>query len=217
MRKYASASPELSTLEVAQEEANFELLITGMLEQGYGICDAFLSPEETELLRNRLLALREADEMHPAGVGKRFDFKQNAEVRGDVIRWLEPDADLAEDVLLRRLDAFIAYLNRTCFTGINSSEFHFAYYKAGSGYQRHLDQFKSDRGRKFSLVIYLNEHWQAATDGGWLRVYPDGSETGIDVAPIGGRAVLFKSDELEHEVVPAKERFRLSVAGWLKS
>lgn len=94
-------------------------------------------------------------------------------------------------------------------------EFHYARYDLGSFYKRHLDQFKSHRGRKYSLVIYLNEEWKEE-DGGNLRLYLENDRV-EDVYPVGGRAVFFKSDELEHEVMPAPERSRLSVAGWLKS
>ncbi len=36
-----------------------------------------------------------------------------------------------------------------------------------------------------------------------------------DVAPIGGRLVIFRSDQFEHEVLPAR-RERLSFTGWFR-
>jgi len=63
-------------------------------------------------------------------------------------------------------------------------------------------------------VTYLNDDWQL-TDGGKLSLYLADQE--IDVFPLGGRSIFFKSDETEHEVHPSANRPRLSIAGWLKS
>jgi SM-20-related protein len=108
--------------------------------------------------------------------------------------------------------AFIDYLNQTCYTGINDFEFHYAFYEAGSFYQRHLDQFRADLGRKFSLVTYLNDNW-SDDDGGKLSLYLQDRD--VSIFPYGGRSVFFKSDEVEHEVHLAG-RSRISIAGWLK-
>lgn len=193
----------------------FETLITGLLEHQFGRCPNFLDEDLTAGLRRRLLDHHAAGEMHQAGVGRKFDFQQNAAVRGDVIRWIdEASTDAFEAAFNTQIGEFIAYLNQTCYTGINAWEFHYAYYAPGSFYKRHLDQFQSDRGRKFSLVIYLNEDW-LDTDGGQLALYlPDGEQT---ITPKGGQAVLFRSEELEHEVKVAEGRPRLSIAGWLKT
>jgi SM-20-related protein len=207
---------DTKSLSASGQLAQFETLIEGMLSRGFGVCNQFLSDQLLASLRQRLLQLHADQIMKPAGVGRKFDFRQNAEVRGDVIKWLEPGQHPAEDEFLRKLNDFVEHLNSTCYAGVNDAEFHFALYKAGSGYQRHLDQFKSDRGRKFSLVIYLNNDWQVPGDGGQLRVFPQGQAEGLDVYPKAGRAVFFRADELEHEVIPAPLRQRMSIAGWLK-
>ncbi|MFK8057227.1 MAG: 2OG-Fe(II) oxygenase [Saprospiraceae bacterium] len=193
----------------------FEQLIEGMLTNSYGVCDDFLTPELLASLRTRLHTLYAEQEMKAAGVGRATGFRESAEIRGDVIHWLEAKVDPAEDELLAQLQSFVEHLNRTCFAGINTQEFHFALYPAGSRYRRHLDQFKSDSGRLFSMVLYLNEEWQDA-DGGQLRVYPTDHPQGLDVYPQAGRAVFFRADELEHEVIPAPNRERMSIAGWFK-
>ncbi len=113
---------------------------------------------------------------------------------------------------MEQVNSLIAYLNVTCYTGINDVEFHYAYYARGSFYKRHLDQFKTDSGRKFSLVTYLNDNWQPE-DGGALVLYVD--EKPITLYPNAGRTVFFKSELVEHEVKPSN-RDRLSIAGWLK-
>lgn len=194
----------------------FEQLIEGMLERGFGVCNDFLSPSLLIGLQTRLRSLYADEEMKAAGIGRSSGFRESREIRGDVIHWLEGGTDVAEDELLEQLKAFVDHLNQTCYAGIKSHEFHFALYPSTSGYKRHLDQFKSDTGRLFSLVIYLNDAW-LTSDGGQLRVFPAGGKLeGLDVFPKAGRAVFFRADELEHEVIPAPLRERLSIAGWFK-
>lgn len=200
----------------AHNISQFEALIDGLLNQGFGVCDDFLSPALAAGLRDNLLAFNEEGEMAAAGIGRKFDFQKNIRVRGDVIKWLpEATEDPFEMELLSKIGHFIQYLNETCYTSLNGKEFHYACYETGSFYKRHLDQFKSDRGRKFSLVLYLNEDWKES-DGGYLTLYPEDIAP-VDVYPLGGRAVFFRSDEMEHEVHPSPTRERLSIAGWLKS
>ena len=199
----------------AAETQEFEALIDGLTADGFGLSDQFLSPEILAGLRAQLLDHHAGGGMSPAGIGQQQDFQRDATVRRDVIRWIEEDSRQPEEAWLNaKLDRFMAYLNRTCFTGLREREFHYAYYGPGSFYKRHIDQFRGDRGRKFSLVIYLNEAW-TPTDGGQIALYlPEGPR---EVFPLGGRAVFFRSDELEHEVKASPERFRLSIAGWLKN
>jgi SM-20-related protein len=61
------------------------------------------------------------------------------------------------------------------------------------------------------VICYLNENWKAE-EGGQLRIYEETNQ--IDVLPEAGRLVCFRSDKLEHEVLPAS-RARLSLTGWI--
>ncbi len=195
-------------------EEKFEPLIQGILDENFGTAPDFFDAELVADLRKNLLHRHEDGLMHPAGVGKHFTFQKNLKVRGDLISWIdEKNPSPLERRFLDQIDAFVQYLNRTCYTAINGYEFHYAFYETGSFYKRHLDQFHHDRGRKFSVVSYLNEDWQPE-DGGELVLYLDGGEKVIQ--PEGGRVVFFKADEIEHEVKPAR-RDRMSIAGWLLS
>lgn len=199
-----------------REETQFESLIQGLIDQQYGVCDAFFDEYILTGLRDNLLRDKAAGKMHPAGVGNKFDFQKNAIVRGDLIRWIEKDStDPFEAFFMRKVTDFVDYLNRTCYTSINDYEFHYANYEPFSFYKRHLDQFKSDKGRKYSLVLYLNENWQEQ-DGGNISLYLGGNKVD-NIYPTNGRIVFFKSDEMEHEVHPSFNRSRISIAGWLKS
>ena len=195
------------------EAWKFEALIDGLVERQFGLVDHFLPDDIVGGLRQNLLTLRESGRMHPAGIGKHFSYQKNLKVRGDQISWIEKDSDNPfEKSFMLQINDFINYLNHTCYTGINDFEFHYAYYEEGSFYKRHLDQFKVDLGRKYSLVTYLNDDWQE-DDGGKLTLYLDQQEIGV--YPYGGRTIFFKSDEVEHEVHLAS-RPRMSIAGWLK-
>jgi SM-20-related protein len=194
-------------------EEKYEPLIQGILDHNFSTAAHFFDEKLVKGLRGNLLHKHNEGAMHPAGIGKQFSFQKNLKVRGDLICWLDEHSDDAwECQFLQAIDDFVQYLNRTCFAGIKSYEFHYAFYETGSFYRRHLDQFQQDKGRQFSVVSYLNEDWKPG-DGGELVLYlPDGVQT---VFPEGGRVVFFKSDEIEHEVKPAL-RDRLSIAGWLK-
>jgi SM-20-related protein len=195
-------------------EEKFECLIQGILDESFGMADGFVGDEMLTGLRENLLRLRAAHEMEKAGVGKLGLYRTDEEIRGDYIHWLDNNTtDIHERAFFDVLAYFIRYLNVTCFTSINDYEFHYAAYPAGTFYQRHLDRFQTDSGRRFSFILYLNEQWDES-DGGELALYlPDRT---LKVLPIGKRAVFFKSDELEHEVLRGvKERY--SLTGWLKS
>lgn len=194
----------------------FEQLIEGILEVQYGFCNDFLEKKTTTGLRQNILNARELGLMRPAGVGRKANFQKNEQIRGDVIQWIENDTVNEHEVaFLTKVQAFILHLNHSCYTSINDFEFHYAYYEIGSFYKKHLDQFRSEGGRKFSLVFYLNDDW-LTTDGGNIRLYLK-NNIEKDLYPNSGKCVFFKSDELEHEVKPSETRYRLSVVGWLKS
>jgi len=111
------------------------------------------------------------------------------------------------------IDAFVIYLNRTCFAGIKSHEFHYALYEKGAFYKKHIDQFKTNNRRAFSMIMYLNKGW-SDHNGGELKVY---QEAGIQIiSPENQKCVFFKSDELEHEVLLTNVS-RMSITGWLKT
>ena len=63
----------------------------------------------------------------------------------------------------------------------------------------------------FIRICKWNEEWNEE-QGGQLRIYTEGASQ--DVLPIAGRLVCFRSDVLEHEVLPAT-RERLSLTGWI--
>lgn len=197
---------------------SFEPIIDGILADGYGVVDDFLTPEEVATLASRLRTRRAAGQFKAAGIGNQQVTVANT-IRGDEIMWLDwATATPDERAFLQRIGEFVNYVNQTCYLGLRDYEFHYALYPPGTFYKRHLDQFRSDSRRKLSVICYLNADWQE-NDGGQLALFlpqDDGTERRVTISPVAGRLVCFESGRLEHEVLPAT-RERLSVTGWLKT
>ena len=74
-----------------------------------------------------------------------------------------------------------------------------------------------------SFHAQANPDWDADEDGGLLRIFPgttaldeapsDAAEV-VEVAPVGGRLVIFDSF-LWHEVLPARNKARFAVTLWI--
>lgn len=100
-----------------------------------------------------------------------------------------------------------------------------------SGYPRHCDRdgnrcrnepveqedaSKAEpRARMITAVYYLTpDDWDSELDGGCLRLYTGGN-TWYDVVPYSNRLVLFRSDGVEHQVLPSHRRPRRALTVWL--
>lgn len=202
-----------------KENPLFERIISDLLEQRYCVVDDFFSAGETSLLRTGLLTKFGEDRFKKAAIGNHFNETIAKSVRGDYILWMDEKAiDTATQLYFEKINLLADYLNKTCFLGILHKEYHYALYPEGAFYKRHLDTFQNDDRRKLSMVCYLNElNWEDS-DGGELAIYlnEDGKEKTKIIYPIPGRMVIFESQELEHEVMPAR-RNRMSITGWLKT
>uniref|UniRef100_A0A6B2LF86 Fe2OG dioxygenase domain-containing protein n=1 Tax=Arcella intermedia TaxID=1963864 RepID=A0A6B2LF86_9EUKA len=71
----------------------------------------------------------------------------------------------------------------------------------GGSFPIHSDSDYGTDSRHVSGVLYLNPNWKPG-DGGELRLYPFPYQP-IDIAPIGGRLVLFSSTGILHRVLPS--------------
>lgn len=202
--------------EEIAEKNQFEGLIQGLIDDEYGCCNDFILPATVAGLRANIQRLNDLGEMKSSGFGNKKDFQKDKSIRGDKINWIEnQSSNEFESIYLKKIENFIAHLNKTCFTSIKSFESHYSSYERKSFYKRHLDQFKNEKGRKFSIVLYLNQDWKEE-DEGLLSLFPKGREQ-KNISPLEGRMVFFRSDEMEHEVHPSSTRERLSIAGWLKN
>ncbi len=190
----------------------FDRIADELVDKNYAIIDSFLSAEEVRAILALPHFSQHERHFKKAGIGKNADLQINEAIRGDYILWLDKStAPPAALVYLNRLGELIQHLNQSLFLSLKDYEVHMTVYPVGTYYKRHLDQFKKDDKRKLSVICYLNEEWKEE-QGGQLRIYAEGASQ--DVLPIAGRLVCFRSDVLEHEVLPAT-RERLSLTGWI--
>lgn len=177
------------------------------------IIDNLLPQQVLQQLLSETKELLADGEFHPAHIGHGVAEHRISEIRGDKILWLE-ERELTE--AQQRYFAFLnelrEHLSSYFRIALPWQECHLATYPVGSFYTRHLDQFRETNNRIFSAILYLNENWQEI-DGGQLRVYNDSSHE--DIAPLFGRFICFRSDLVEHEVLPTNKT-RFSVTGWMR-
>jgi SM-20-related protein len=194
-------------------ETIFNTLIDSFINDKVGIAEHFLNESLAGYLKENLKNLFAQNKMHLGGTGNNAIVDHNNLVRGDIIHWLDrAHNDDHENSFFDLMDLFVKYLNENCYTGINSYEFHYTLYQQGTFYKKHMDRFQNNDSRKFSMIMYLNTDWIAG-DGGELCIH---HEAGLqNISPLNGKAVFFKSNELEHEVLMTHKN-RMSITGWLK-
>lgn len=150
----------------------------------------------------------------PAGMSRGSSNWSSGAVRGDSTCWIKPD--LCKELGAPATAAFVKGMIKLLkplkpYLGIDDYSVQLAIYPGdGEGYIRHKDSFSpagagggqtSDRGRRMiTCLFYLNK----SCSGGNLRVYGEesGTECWRDIEPKFGRMVLFRSDIVEHEVLP---------------
>ncbi|MBK9480634.1 MAG: 2OG-Fe(II) oxygenase [Bacteroidetes bacterium] len=191
----------------------FDSIIDSYLEHKVGIVENFLTPSLSNHLKDNLHVLYRQNQLLDAGTGNDIEVNHDKKIRSDKIFWLDRiHQNKYENDFFDLMDRFIIYLNQTCYTGITGYEFHYALYEKGSFYKKHVDQFRNNKKRVYSMIMYLNSDWQIG-DGGELCIYNE--DDCQHISPTQGKSVFFKSDELEHEVLLANKP-RMSITGWLK-
>jgi SM-20-related protein len=190
---------------------SFRAAADALATDGWCLLTDLLEPAQTLALAAECTAMHDAKLLLPAGTGTG---RINPAVRGDSTHWFTEGAMSApQQAFADRIDALRRVLNRELMLGLVDCESHYAVYRPGAGYARHLDRHRHSDARVVSAVFYLNRDWRE-TDGGALRLYlPDGSAG--DILPEAGKLLLFLSARFEHEVLPAT-RDRMSVACWMR-
>jgi SM-20-related protein len=196
----------------AQLTSQLNRLADGLAEEGYAIIDDFISAEEVESILQLDGFKNGLNQFKKAGIGKSQEKQINESIRGDYIQWIDySNTEAPLKAYIEKLREVISFVNQSLFLSLKDCEVHQTIYPVGSFYKRHLDQFKKDDHRKLSVICYLNKNW-GEIEGGQLRLYL--KDESIDIFPLAGRLVCFRSDLLEHEVLSAT-RERLSLTGWL--
>lgn len=191
----------------------FNTLIDSFIDNKVGITENFLSIALAGRLKENLYELYKDKLLLCAGTGNETLVAHNKSIRSDMIYWLDrKHNNVHENSFFDLMDSFVSYLNSTCYTGITGYEFHYTLYEEGSFYKKHLDQFKNNDSRQYSMIIYLNTDWQES-DGGELCIHH--ADHLQNISPDNGKSVFFKSSEMFHEVL-VTHKPRLSITGWLK-
>jgi SM-20-related protein len=192
--------------------ALFDSIADNLAEHGYAVADQFLSQKEVSDILSLPDFKNGLEQFKKAGIGKSQGLQINEAIRGDYIQWLDKQTSSEPTkVYLNRLHDLVQHLNQALYLSLKDFEVHMTIYPIGSYYKRHLDQFRHDDHRKLSVICYLNENW-TSENGGQLKMH---LKTGSpEILPIAGRLVCFRSDQIEHEVLPAN-RERLSLTGWI--
>ena len=192
-------------------------LASGLSEHGWMSLDARsrLGGALLAALKQEVEILDRTDAMKKAGIGRGNDLVRDRSVRRDKIAWLQ-GVTAPQAALFEFFETIRQGLNQRLFLGLKRFETHYATYHPGDFYKRHLDSFRGRASRVVSLVLYLNEDWQAA-DGGALQVFNRDNDQEVcgTVLPEAGRMALFMSEEIPHEVLPAN-RTRYSLACWFR-
>jgi len=182
-----------------------------LAEKDIVIVDDFITEELYQKMMEFFSEIEESERLKKAGIGTSSDFQIQKEVRGDLIYWLDPERDKEMSPFFELMAELREKLGMYCFISLSGSEFHLAKYPTGSKYERHIDQFNNRSNRQITVLIYLNKNWKKG-NGGELKVYKE--QESYLVEPIAKRLLLFKSDVIEHEVLPT-EVPRYSLSGWL--
>jgi SM-20-related protein len=181
---------------------------------GVAVRDCFLAPTQVRALLDCAHLRRERGEFAAARIGGKRSLQRHPQIRGDSICWIAAPLLPAERMLLEELERLRLHLNERDLLGLFELELHYAWYPAGAGYARHVDQPQGHAQRQVSLVLYLNEDWAPAA-AGELRFF-DAPDRHRDIEPIAGRLVCFLTPGREHAVLPTR-RDRLSISGWFRT
>lgn len=200
--------------DTAASQSLLDKLATALVTEGRAVLHDVLPPGQLALLSRRAATLDAQGALVAAATGRGEGRRLNAAVRSDGIHWLQV-ADTVDGLWLAWAEQLRQALNERLFLGLFDFEAHYARYAPGDFYARHRDAFAGERNRVLSTVLYLNDAWQS-DDGGELLLYDDGGEQVLErLLPVGNSLVIFLSERVPHEVLPAK-RTRYSVAGWFR-
>ncbi|MCV2884293.1 2OG-Fe(II) oxygenase [Aestuariibacter sp. AA17] len=188
-----------------------ENAVDAIHSQGYFIAPHSLPQPIAQALLDEVQALQQSH-FHEASIGRETDNTQNKTIRRDQIHWFNGQTQ-AEAIWLDWTSNIQTAMNRYLYMGLFSFEGHYAHYRQGDFYKKHVDAFRGKSNRKLTLINYLNKSW-SQDDGGEMILYLPNNQS-VSIAPEFATTVLFLSEDFPHEVLPSK-RDRYSVTGWFR-
>jgi SM-20-related protein len=193
------------------DELLFSRISDDLSKHGYSAIVNALPLALAEQLYQHISVISD-DSFKPSSIGRDNGHSNNVTIRSQRQSWISNNS-LASSAWLKWASELQRYLNQHLYLGLSSFESHYAHYRPGDFYKRHLDSFEGRSNRRLSIVIYLNKDW-LSRDGGELILYASSEDlTGLRIIPSFATAVVFLSEEHPHEVLPAL-RDRYSIAGW---
>ena len=175
------------------------------------VFDGMLGPAIAAGVRAEALARLAAGDLRRAGVGR--EAAVLVQTRGDFITWVDPEQPSpAFAPVVGLFLAMMQALNQAAYLGARSLELQLAVYERGFGYARHRDSLAGTDSRRATVLYYAND-WQPG-DGGELELVEDGGVRLIE--PLADRLVVFRSDVVEHAVLPVARGPRVALSGWLR-
>ncbi|WP_372870403.1 2OG-Fe(II) oxygenase [Shewanella sp.] len=183
-----------------------------LVDRGYVCIDDLFDSELVTGLRQKVFSQADVT-FKPACIGRGHEQHRNTDVRRDSIRWLEPGCT-TDNGYLSLMDSLKDGLNRRLFMGLFDYESHYALYRPGAFYKKHVDALKGSQNRILTTVFFMNPDWQAS-HGGFLNLYDEQDNLLENIAPQAGRLVIFLSERFPHEVLPTTVD-RASIAGWFR-
>lgn len=162
-----------------------------------------------------IMNLAQNGTLRNAGVGRLGNHRQDESIRQDLITWVDENTtETFQRVTTLFEDVRIA-ANQHCWLGAKRFDTQIALYNGnGAHYDRHRDAFAGKSNRVLTAIYYPNVFWQP-DHGGRLRVFfADDKIQEID--PIADRLVIFLSERLDHQVLPAYAA-RAALTAWFYS
>lgn len=185
--------------------------IAALGTKGFFVRDSFLGPEQARAVHAEARHRAEAGTLRPAGIRRGADRTEDTAVRGDSISWVEPARGTALGSLWEAFSGLGEALSSGAWLGLGRFDLQLAHYPGdGARYVRHRDAFPGQSNRRVTAIYYANPDWRPE-HGGLLRLYLDDGT--LDVAPTLDRLVVFLSERLEHEVLPAHAP-RFALTAW---
>lgn len=175
--------------------------------------DEVLPASQVAAIRAAAERLRAQGALEPAGIGHAGRVKPD--LRSDWTTWVA-DRGGAEPALVALwdwMDGLRRALVEATWVALPRFGLQLALYPGeGARYARHLDALPGDKNRVMTAILYLNPDW-TPEQGGLLRAWePQGP---VELEPRGGRLVVFRSEAVPHEVLPAWAP-RWAAAAWFR-
>lgn len=189
----------------------------------YGICvvDNFLGEDQGLKILNEVKCLYDSGVFTQGQLvssQNKDGSANNSTIRGDMIMWMNGNEANCENIklLMECVDRLVLLCKgKLGHYNINGRTKGMVACYPGNDtkYLRHIDNPNAD-GRCMTCIYYINKDWNVETDGGLLRIFPEGQETVANIVPKFDRLLFFWSDRRNPHEVQAAKKCRYAITVW---